>query len=255
MIKLYGIGRAFAGKGAWPPAIKWAVRGVSLHIQRGEIFGLLGPNGAGKTTLIKVLTGLLMPTEGRAFIGGNDVAKEPLAAKSLLGYVPDRPFLYEKLTGREFLIFMASIRKMKKADAIGRIDELIGLLDISEVADELIESYSQGMRQRLLFSSALIHNPPALLIDEPFVGLDPMGVILIKDILRELSGKGASILLATHSLHIASVLCTRVGLINRGELTAIKAKEEFQTEEGGLEGLFLKEAGKGHTAIPESGGR
>lgn len=231
MIRIENIGKAFSGR--------WAVRSVSIEIQRGEVFGLLGPNGAGKTTLIRMLSGLIMPSEGRALIGGYDIVDEPLKAKALLGYVPDRPFLFEKLTGREFLVFMASIRGIKKEDALKKIEDLIVRLELPEYIDELIESYSQGIRQRLLFASALVHAPQALLIDEPFVGLDPIGVILIKEILLGLAKDKVAVLLATHSLHIAQDLCSHVGLINKGRLITIKERQEFKAE--GLEELFLKE--------------
>lgn len=234
-ISLENLGRSFGSK----PAVK----GLSLSIPYGEIFGLLGPNGAGKTTVIRMMTGLLMPSGGRAAVGGHDVVLEPVAAKTVMGYVPDRPFLYEKLTARELLIFMASVRGIGKSDAMGRISELLNLVGLEEAQNELIEGYSQGMRQRLLFASALVHRPKVLLIDEPFVGLDPFGVILIRDIIREIALGGAAVFLATHSLHIAAELCDRVGLMDMGELKAIKDKAEIRTAEGGLEGLFIRETG------------
>ncbi|MDP2166942.1 MAG: ABC transporter ATP-binding protein [Thermodesulfovibrionales bacterium] len=233
MIRLENISRAFDGK--------WAVKGLSLEIPEGEIFGLLGPNGAGKTTIMRMMTGILQPTGGKIFIAGHDAAKEPVEAKSVTGYVPDRPFFYEKLTGKEFLIFIASIHRMKKEDAMRRIEGLTGLVDIKAVEDELIEGYSQGMKQRLLFASALVHEPKVILIDEPFVGLDPIGVLLIRDIIKDLASGGATILLATHSLQMASELCHRVGLINKGVLTAVKSRAEVSSAEGGLAALFLKE--------------
>ncbi|MEW6214205.1 MAG: ABC transporter ATP-binding protein [Nitrospirota bacterium] len=218
---------------------RWAVRGLHIHVNKGEIFGLLGPNAAGKTTTIKMMSSLLRPTEGRILIDGYDIVKEPIKAKSILGYVPDKAFLYEKLKGREFLMFVASIHGMEKFSAIKKIDELLETFGIKEIEGELIESYSQGMRQRLLFLSALIHNPRVLLIDEPFVGLDPFGIIMLKDTIRRLSSEGVTIFLATHSLHIAEELCERVGLISKGSLISIKDREEIITE-GGLQELFLK---------------
>ena len=231
MVALENIGKSFDGK--------WAVKGLNLQVNRGEVFGLLGPNAAGKTTTIRMMTGLLRPTEGKILIGGYDIVKEPIKAKSVFGYVPDKAFLYEKLKGREFLKFIASIHGIEKLTAIKKIDELIGVFGIKEIEEELIESYSQGMRQRLLFLSALIHNPQVLLIDEPFVGLDPFGVKMIKDMIRRLRLEGVTIFLATHSLHIAEELCERVGLISKGSLISTKNKEEITTE-GGLEKLFLK---------------
>lgn len=231
MIVLERVSKSFDGK--------WAVKGIDLRVNKGEIFGLLGPNAAGKTTTIKMVAGLLRPTEGRILIDGYDVIKEPIKAKSILGYVPDKAFLYEKLTSREFLMFIASLHGMGKSYATKRIDELLSIFGIKDIEEELIESYSQGMRQRLLFLSALIHNPRAFVIDEPFVGLDPLGVMLLKDMIRRLSSEGVTIFLATHSLHIAEELCERVGLISRGSLISIKNKKEIDTE-GGLQELFLK---------------
>jgi ABC-2 type transport system ATP-binding protein len=231
MIILDKVSKSFNGK--------WAVKRLDLRVDKGEVFGLLGPNAAGKTTTIRMMTGLLRPTEGKILIGGYDIVKEPIKAKSIFGYVPDKAFLYEKLKGREFLKFVASIHGIEKSTAIKRIDELLELFGIKEIEEELIESYSQGMRQRLLFLSALIHNPQVLLIDEPFVGLDPFGVMMIKDMIRRLRLEEVTIFLATHSLHIAEELCERVGLISKGSLISIKNKEEITTE-GGLEKLFLK---------------
>jgi len=231
MMILENVSKSFDGK--------WAVKGISLHINKGEIFGLLGPNAAGKTTTIRMMTGLLRPTEGKILINRYDIVKEPLRAKSILGYVPDKALLYEKLKGREFLKFIASIHGIEKKTALKKIDELLGIFGIKEIEEELIENYSQGMRQRLLFLSALIHNPQVLLIDEPFVGLDPFGVMMLKDMIRRSRSEGATIFLATHSLHIAEELCERVGLISKGSITDIKDKEEI-IREGGLERLFLK---------------
>lgn len=218
---------------------KWAVKDLNLRTEKGEIFGLLGPNGAGKTTTIKMMTGLLKPTEGRILINGFDIVKEHLQVKSILGYVPDKAFLYEKLKGHEFLTFVASIHRIEKFSATQKINKLLEIFGIKDVGDEVIESYSQGMRQRLLFSSALVHNPKVLLIDEPFVGLDPFGVIMIKEVIHKLRSEGVSIFLATHSLHIAEDLCDRVGLISNGSLISIINKENFKTK-GDLQKLFLE---------------
>lgn len=217
-----------------------AVKNVSLTVSTGEIFGIVGPNGAGKTTTIRMMTGLLTPDEGKIVIRNYDIVKEPIKAKSILGYVPDKAFLYEKLTAKEFLIFISSIYSIPKSEALSSIDEMLELFGIRDVEDELIESFSQGMRQRLLFASALIHRPEVFLIDEPFMGLDPFGVRMLKGVIKDLSSKGVTIFLATHSLHIAEELCHRVGFINKGSIISIKTKEEIKGMEGGLEGLFLK---------------
>lgn len=217
-----------------------ALNKLSLNIDTGEIFGLVGPNGAGKTTALRLLTGLLSSDSGSITIGEFDISKEPVKAKELFGYVPDKAFIYEKLTAREFLTFITSLYKVDKPKALTEIERLLELFGIKDVEDELVESFSQGMRQRLLFASALMHSPKVLLIDEPFAGLDPFGVRMLKGVIKELSMKGVTIFLATHSLHIAEEFCHRVGFINKGALVAIKSKEEIKGIEGGLEGLFLK---------------
>ena len=217
-----------------------AVKEISVTIADGEIFGLVGPNGAGKTTTLRMMTGLLTPDRGRILLGGHDIVKEPLRAKSILGYIPDRAFLYEKLTAREMLVFTAAIYGVEERVARPRTEELLILLGIRDVADSLIESFSQGMRQRLLFASALVHEPAVLLIDEPFTGLDPFGVRTLKEIINNLAGRGVSVFLATHSLHIAEELCHRIGFINKGALIAVRQRDEIRESEGGLEGMFLK---------------
>jgi ABC-2 type transport system ATP-binding protein len=217
-----------------------AVNDLSLTLEKGEIFGLVGPNGAGKTTTIKMMTGLLKPDSGKIIFGKYDIVKEAVKAKSILGYIPDRAFLYEKLTAREFLIFIASLYGVEKRVALNRIGDLLELFGINDVQDELIESFSQGMRQRLLFSSALLHDPEVLLIDEPFTGLDPFGVRMLKGLITGLGAKGITIFLATHSLHIAEDLCNRVGFIRKGALVSVSNSGEIKDAEGGLEGLFLR---------------
>jgi ABC-2 type transport system ATP-binding protein len=183
MIQLLNISKSFDGI--------YAVRNLSLSVEKGEIFGLAGPNGAGKTTTIRIMTGLLRPDEGTVTIGGYSITDEPLKAKAILGYVPDRAFLYEKLTAREFLKFIASLYDIEKQEALRRIEALTSVFGIRDIEDELIESFSQGTRQRLLFASALIHNPEVLLIDEPFMGLDPFGVRMLKGFIRDLSARGS----------------------------------------------------------------
>jgi ABC-2 type transport system ATP-binding protein len=217
-----------------------AVKEMSVTVADGEIFGLVGPNGAGKTTAIKMMTGLLRPDSGKILIGDYDITEDPMRAKSILGYVPDRAFLYEKLTAREFLVFISSIYGIEKSDALARIEHFLSLLGIREVEDSLIESFSQGMRQRLLFASALVHDPRALLIDEPFTGLDPFGIRTLREIINGLCAKGTSVFLATHSLHIAEGFCHRIGFVNKGSLISLKDREEIRDTVGGLEGMFLR---------------
>ena len=239
MIALESVGMAFGET--------WAVRGLDINIAPGEVFGLLGPNGAGKTTAMKMLSGLLRPTEGRVLIGGHDLSIEPEEAKSITGYIPDRGFLYEKLTAREFMVFSASLYGLPRKRAIERIDELSELFGLKEVQDNYLESCSQGMRQRVVFASALIHEPRALLVDEPVVGLDPFGVRLITKLIKALAADGAAVLLATHSLSAAQELCDRVGLLQRGRLLSVKSRDEVAELDGGLEAMFVRELGDGGT--------
>jgi ABC-2 type transport system ATP-binding protein len=231
MIQLNNISKSFDGV--------FAVRDLSVTVEKGQVFGLVGPNGAGKTTTINIMTGLLRPDAGNVTIGGYSITNDPMKAKAILGYVPDRAFLYEKLTAREFLKFIASIYDIEKSEALRKIEILAEIFGIKDLSDELIEGFSQGMRQRLLFAAALIHDPQILLIDEPFMGLDPFGVRMLKGHIRELSEKGVTVFLVTHSLHIAEEVCHRVGFINKGSLTSIRTAEEIKKIEGGLEGLFL----------------
>lgn len=238
MIALHNIGKNFAGK--------WAVQGLSMEVKAGEVFGLLGPNGAGKTTVIKMMTGLLRPTSGMIELAGHDIAVRPIEAKTCVGYIPDRAYLYEKLTMRELLHFTASIYGLPKDNAVAVADELIERFGLAGCGDDLIENASQGMRQRLLFASALIHQPRILIIDEPFVGLDPFGVLLIKDVIKGLCASGVAVFIATHSLHIAADVCHRVGLMNQGRLINVIDREEFTG--GALETLFIKTVGDNNGA-------
>ena len=228
-----------------------AVDHINLHVKQGEIFGFLGPNGAGKTTTIKMLVGLLKPTSGRALIDGYDVVAHPMEAKRVVGFIPDQPFLYEKLTGVEFLKFIGSLFGMKKDEIQPRISDLLGLFELDGWRDELIESYSHGMKQRLVMSSALLHDPKLIIVDEPMVGLDPKGINLVKRIFRQKSEEGVSIFLSTHTLEIAQELCHRLGIINRGKIIAMgtlseltKDLEDKTGQTGTLESLFLALTGK-----------
>ncbi len=218
-----------------------AVRGVSLRVQPGEIVGFLGPNGAGKTTTIKMLIGLLRPTSGIARIGGHDLQQEAIAAKRLLGYVPDQPYLPEKLSAREFLEYIAGLYQLERADAQRHGDELLRLFGLYERGDELIGGFSHGMRQKTALAAALLHNPQAFFLDEPTVGLDPRSARLIKDILREIADQGTAVLMSTHILEIAERMCDRVAIINQGQLIATGTLEELRGGRTGesLEDIFL----------------
>jgi ABC-2 type transport system ATP-binding protein len=232
MIEFENTGKRYGGK--------WAVRGLTCGVEKGEIFGLLGPNGAGKTTTIRMMTGIVRPTEGRILIGGHDVVSDPLLAKSLSGYVPDSSYLYEGLSGKEFLAFISSLYGVEKDAAVRGIDRLMGIMGIMDAGDVLIGNYSHGMRQRLLFSAALIHNPKVLIIDEPFAGLDPYGIKTIKGLIRELSADGVAVFLATHSLHIAEELCHKAGIIHGGALVTVMDRKDFAGEDAGLEKMFIR---------------
>jgi len=228
-----------------------AVDHINLHVKGGEIFGFLGPNGAGKTTTIKMLAGLLKPTSGRALIDGYDVVAYPMEAKRVVGFIPDQPFLYEKLTGAEFLRFIGSLFGMEKAEIERRISDLLGLFELDGWGEELIESYSHGMKQRLVMSAALLHNPKVIIVDEPMVGLDPKGINLVKRIFKQKSEEGVTIFLSTHTLEVAQQLCHRLGIINGGRLIAMGTLSELMTtledrtaQTGNLESLFLAITGK-----------
>ena len=224
-----------------------AVKGIDLDVYRGEIFGFLGPNGAGKTTTIRMVAGVLQPTEGSVVVGGDDVEKSPENAKSRIGYIPDRPYLYEKLSGGEFLRFVAGLWG-KDGDAVeARADRLLELFQLSQWKDELIESYSHGMRQKILISSALIHQPELIVVDEPLVGLDPRSARLLKDLFKTFVKNGGTVFLTTHTLEVAEALCDRIAIINKGEIMALGTMEELraQSDAGGahLEEIFLKLTG------------
>jgi ABC-2 type transport system ATP-binding protein len=226
-----------------------AVRNLSLHVPAGELFGFLGPNGAGKTTTIKMIAGLLRPTSGRIEIAGHDLAKNPVEAKGALGFIPDRPFLYEKLTALEFMRFVAGLFGFDVGALNGRIDELLALVELHQVRSQLIESFSHGMKQRLVMASAFLHQPKVMVVDEPMVGLDPRGARLIKQVFRDYCDSGHSVFVSTHTLEVAQELCDRIGIILRGELVALGTMEDLkakaQTEGQDLEEIFLKLTGGG----------
>ena len=222
---------------------KRAVDRLNLTVERGELFAFLGPNGAGKTTTIKMLCGLLFPTEGTLRVGGFDVQAEGDRARQIISYVPDQPHLYEKLTGREFMEFILEMYGMDPAAGRKRIEELIELFELQDFVDDLTERYSHGMKQRTVFAAALLHEPRLLIVDEPTVGLDPKGIKLFKDLLRQQVAAGVTVFMSTHSLDIAQELATRIGIIDRGKLIGLgtlDALRERAAVSGPLEAVFLK---------------
>lgn len=228
-----------------------AVDDISLQVNRGALFALIGPNGAGKTTTLRMIAGILRPTDGRVLLGGDDVHANPLAAKQRLGFIPDRPFVYDKLTGAEFLRFVAGLYGQDGETVERRIAELLEVFELTSWKDELVEAYSHGMRQKLIISSALVHRPECIVVDEPMVGLDPKAARLLKDIFRQFVGKGGTVLMSTHTLEVAEAMCDRIAIIQHGKIVAAGTMEEIrrQTAAGGtvgLEELFLKLTGDVH---------
>ncbi|MFQ5615990.1 MAG: ABC transporter ATP-binding protein [Anaerolineales bacterium] len=222
-----------------------AVSDLNLDAHAGEIFGLLGPNGAGKTTTFKMIVGLLQPGSGQVKIGGFDIQTQSLEAKRLLGFVPDTPLLYEKLTATEFLHFVADLYGVGQERAARRAAELLRLFDLGDNAGDLIDSFSHGMKQKTALAAALIHDPALLILDEPTAGLDPKSARLIKNILRQLTGRGVTVILSTHILEIAERLCDRIGIISQGKLIAVGTMDELRggDEEDSLEDIFLELTG------------
>jgi ABC-2 type transport system ATP-binding protein len=221
-----------------------AIDSLNLEVRAGEVFGFLGPNGAGKTTTIRVMMGILKPTSGSVVLGEYDVEREPEQARAITGFVPDRPFIYEKLTGREFLKFCGSLHRVAEEKLHRRITELLEHFELSEWKDELVESYSHGMKQRLVLCSSLVHEPRILIIDEPMVGIDPKGAKVLKDLFLSLAKKGTTVFLSTHSISVAEEICQRVGIINKGKLvgggTMAELRRLAKVEDGGLENVFLE---------------
>jgi len=224
-----------------------AVQDLNLTVPRGRIFGFLGPNGAGKTTTIRMISGVLLPTSGEIRIGGDDLASDPRRAKSRIGYIPDRPYLYEKLTGEEFLRFVAGLWEKDDGETEGRAGRLLELFDLSPWKSQLVESYSHGMRQKLLITSALIHRPELIVVDEPMVGLDPRAARILKDLLRAYAHNGGTVFLSSHTLEVVEVLCDDLAIIHRGRILARGTMEELRNQaqagEAGLEEIFLKMTG------------
>ena len=220
-----------------------AVNNLSLNVASGEIYGFIGPNGAGKTTTIRMMGGIIAPTSGSVIIDDYDMAKNPVGAKQIIGFVPDRPFLYEKLTGREFLKFSSDLYSVNSGIFEQKSESLLKQFALWDWANEIIEAYSHGMKQRLFIAAALLHDPKVLIIDEPMVGLDPAGVRMVKDILKQLAANNITIFLSTHTLSIAEDLCHRIGVIHKGTLlaqgTLSELNEAAKTGEAKLEEVFL----------------
>ena len=221
-----------------------AVEGLNLDVPAGQIFGFLGPNGAGKTTTIRVMMGILKATSGRVLLDGHDVVSEAQKAKALAGFIPDRPFIYEKLSGSEFLEFIGKLHRLDSQLLGSRIAELLEHLELIHWKDELVESYSHGMKQRLVVCAALIHQPRILVVDEPMVGMDPKGARTIKDLFCSLSRNGTTIFLSTHSIGVAEEICHRIGIIQKGRLIACGTMNELHERaagrHGNLESVFLE---------------
>lgn len=231
---------------------KAAVDTLDLRIDAGTFFCFLGPNGAGKTTTIKMLTGLLKPTSGRALLGGIDIQRDPVAAKRLLGYVPDTPFLYDKLTGREFMRFVAGLYQIPEADYRARCDNLLALFEVDKVADQLVEDYSHGMRQKLSFASCFLHEPKIMIVDEPWVGLDPKNIRFVKDYLKKKTrAEGLTVFMSTHTLSIAEEVADRIGIIHNGRVLfdgTVSEIKALQGRPGTLEDVFLDVTREAETA-------
>ncbi|MBL4683562.1 MAG: ABC transporter ATP-binding protein [Nannocystaceae bacterium] len=222
-----------------------AVDGISFHVPRGEVFGFLGPNGAGKTTTMRIIAGLLRATSGNVQVGGHDVVRDAIAAKSISSYIPDRPFLYEKLTAFEFLEFVGGLHRMGNADIADRGVALLERFELGRWADALIEGFSHGMKQRLVFCAALLTEPQLLVVDEPMVGLDPRGARLVKEILREhVEGQRGSVLVSTHSMDVAEEICDRIAIVFRGRIAALGTIDELRDRAdqpgSNLEEIFLR---------------
>ena len=226
-----------------------AVADLDCTIEAGAVFGFIGPNGAGKTTTIRIMAGLLAPTAGTVLLGGHDIGREPEAAKAITGYLPDHPFLYDKLTALEFLRFVGGLYGLGGSELERRAAELLAQFGLAERATELTETYSHGMKQRLALAAALVHRPSILVLDEPMVGLDPQGAVALRRLLVELSARGVTIFLSTHSLNVAEALCDRIGILDRGRLVALGSLAELRTsaaarpgpqdDNGSLESVFL----------------
>ena len=220
-----------------------AVDNLNLTVARGEIFGFLGPNGAGKTTTIKMIAGVLEPSAGTISIGGIDMRRQPEAAKRKIGFIPDRPYLYEKLTAMEFLKFTADLYGVAHEIYRRKARQNLAMFSLADWSDELIESYSHGMKQRLIMCAALLHEPEIIIVDEPMVGLDPAAIIMVKELFQSLARNGVAIFMSTHTLAVAEDVCDRVGIIHHGRLiasgTTADLRREANVTDADLEKVFL----------------
>jgi ABC-2 type transport system ATP-binding protein len=230
MIELSGVTKKF---GSFT-----AVDNLTITIPQGEFFGFLGPNGAGKTTTIKMIVGLFTPTSGDIKVNGYNIRSHPIEAKQSIGYVPDIPFLYDKLTGREFLCLVGGLFRIPKSVLNERITELIDHFEIGSWVDKRTEDYSQGMKQRITIAAALLNLPKTIIIDEPLIGLDPRSAKIVRETLRLQSKNGVSILMSTHSLAFAEELCDRIGIINNGHLVLCETREQLQIQKAKYDGKF-----------------
>jgi ABC-2 type transport system ATP-binding protein len=221
-----------------------AVDNLNIEVAPGEIFGFLGPNGAGKTTTIRVMMGILRASSGRVLLGEHDVELEPQQAKAIAGFIPDRPFIYEKLSAKEFLTFSGQLRRMDSSRLVRRIDHLLEYFELLNWQDELVEGFSHGMKQRLVLCAALVHEPRILVVDEPMVGLDPKGARTIKDLFRSLAKTGTTIFLSTHSISVAEEVCQRIAIIQKGRLIANGSMADLyrltQGHDSNLEDVFIE---------------
>ena len=235
MIKLINLTKRFGSFAA--------VDNINLEVEKGTIFAFLGTNGAGKTTTIRMMTGVLQPTSGTVEIGGYDIQKNPIEAKFLMGVIPDRPYLYGKLTGREFLLFMADLYKVPRGKAVGRLEKLLTDYELLDWQHDLIDSYSHGMKQRLMMCASQIHEPQILVVDEPMVGLDPRGAKMLKESFREKARNGLTIFMSTHSLSVAEEVADKLAIIQHGKILALGTLQDLyaraKTQAPGLENAFL----------------
>ena len=225
-----------------------AVDGLDLTVPQGELFGFLGPNGAGKTTTLRMIAGILQPTTGTVRIAGVDLARDAVAGRAALGFIPDRPFIYDKLTGTEFLRFVAGLYGQGAEETDRRGRELLALFDLEEWRDELVESYSHGMRQKLIIASAFVHRPRVIIVDEPMVGLDPKSARTLRELFRAYVDRGNTIMMSTHTLAVAEAMCDRIGIIQGGQLRAVGTMDELRatavTGATALEDIFLRLTGE-----------